>query len=99
MPSSPAVAETEVETADEVETAELRDALDAFIDVMWLEHGLARNTLAGYRSDLSLFGRWLGQYGHPPIEQAGEAELSAYLAGFSRHSKPASQRRLLAAWR
>jgi integrase/recombinase XerD len=78
--------------------AALRDELDAFIDAMWLEHGLARNTLEGYRSDLLLFGRWLTKRGLTLTEASGN-DLSAYLAEFSRASKVASQRRLLATWR
>ncbi|MCC4116935.1 site-specific tyrosine recombinase XerD [Aromatoleum toluclasticum] len=72
--------------------------LDNFNDAMWLEHGLSRNTLAGYRSDLALFAFWLQQRG-TLIPQAGAPDLAAYLAEFSRRSRPASQRRLLAAWR
>ena len=33
--------------------------IDAFIDAIWLEEGLSKNTLSAYRRDLSLFGRWL----------------------------------------
>ncbi|WP_374676242.1 site-specific tyrosine recombinase XerD [Ideonella sp.] len=33
--------------------------IDAFIGALWLEDGLAANTLAAYRRDLSLFVRWL----------------------------------------
>lgn len=75
-----------------------RTALDRFIDAMWLEHGLSANTLASYRSDLSLFALWLERRG-PRIAAAAAADLQAYLAEFSRRAKPASQRRLLSAWR
>ena len=75
-----------------------RSALDRFTDDLWLEHGLARNTLAGYRSDLAHFAAWLEQRdGRLPAASA--ADLSAYLADFSRNARPATQRRLLAAWR
>ncbi len=73
-------------------------ALDAFGDFLWLEHGLARNTIAAYRSDLALFAVWLAARG-APLQAADESDLAAYLAEFSRHAKPASQRRLLSAWR
>lgn len=33
--------------------------IDAFIDAIWLEAGLSRNTLSAYRSDLVLFSRFL----------------------------------------
>ena len=36
------------------------DALiDTFIDALWLEEGLARNSLAAYRRDLGLYAAWL----------------------------------------
>lgn len=77
---------------------EARAELDAFIDTLWLQHGLARNTLAGYRSDLALFAAWLAPRG-TALPHASGADLAAYLAEFSQRAKPASQRRLLAAWR
>jgi integrase/recombinase XerD len=79
--------------------AALADALDAFCDAMWLEHGLARNTLAGYRSDLALFGRWLLDTHGRNIDAANGEDLSTWLADFSNRAKSASQHRLLAAWR
>ncbi len=33
--------------------------IDAFIDALWLEEGLSKNTLSAYRRDLSLLARWL----------------------------------------
>ena len=77
---------------------EHRRELDRFTDTLWLEHGLAHNTLAGYRSDLAHFAAWLETRGQR-LPAAGAADLSAYLAEFSRAAKPASQRRLIAAWR
>lgn len=76
----------------------LRSELDAFTDTLWLEHGLARNTLSGYRSDLALFGLWLAEQG-TALRLADGADLAAYLADFSKRARPASQRRLLSAWR
>ncbi len=75
-----------------------RSELDRFTDTLWLEHGLARNTLAGYRSDLALFAAWLEKRGGE-LKRANGHELAAYLAEFSLRAKPASQRRLLSAWR
>lgn len=75
-----------------------RAELDAFNDAMWLEHGLSQNTLSGYRSDLALFALWLKKRSLSLVS-AGPDALSAYLAEFSLRAKPASQRRLLSAWR
>lgn len=75
-----------------------RSELDRFTDALWLEHGLARNTLAGYRSDLARFAAWM-ETRDTRLPAASSADLAAYLAEFSRSAKPASQRRLLATWR
>ncbi len=72
--------------------------IDAFCDALWLEDGLAKNTLAGYRTDLAQFALWLAAQGKT-LEQAGAADIHAYLRDFSRRARPASQRRLLAALR
>ena len=34
-------------------------AVSAFIDAVWLEDGLAANTLSAYRLDLCAFEQWL----------------------------------------
>ena len=36
-------------------------AIDTFVDALWLEDGLSRNTLAAYRRDLTLYAQWLTQ--------------------------------------
>ena len=44
-------------------------AIDTFVDALWLEDGLSRNTLAAYRRDLTLYAqRPLAQHpgGVPP---------------------------------
>jgi integrase/recombinase XerD len=57
--------------------------VDAFIDALWLEQGLSRNTLAAYRRDLSLYGEWLAAQGRD-IDATVEADLQGYFA--ARHS-------------
>ena len=37
--------------------------IDRFIDALWIEDGLAANTLAAYRRDLALLAAWLGEHG------------------------------------
>lgn len=58
------------------------DALNTFIDALWLEEGLSRNTLDAYRRDLAQLGAWLGLRG-VALDAAGEADLNAYFA--ARH--------------
>ncbi len=59
----------------------------AFIDALWLEEGLSRNTLDAYRRDLVLFGQWLAAQGASAktLPEAGEADISAYFA--ARHDQ------------
>jgi len=72
--------------------------IDDFTDAIWLEDGLSRNTIASYRSDLTIFATWLAQRARS-LPQASRTDLADYLAEFSRRAKPASQRRLLSVWR
>ncbi len=54
------------------------DALiDAFTDALWLEEGLARNTLQAYRSDLHAWRDWLQQR-EKRLLQAAEDDITAY---------------------
>lgn len=46
--------------------------IDAFIGALWLEDGLAANTLAAYRRDLSLFVRWLREQDEGAAPGEGE---------------------------
>ncbi|MFA9438756.1 site-specific tyrosine recombinase XerD [Uliginosibacterium sp. sgz301328] len=73
-------------------------AIDDFVDSVWLQDGLARNTLEAYRSDLRLFAQWLGRQ-QRDIQHADKNAIAAYLTELSSHSKPATQRRVLAALR
>jgi integrase/recombinase XerD len=57
--------------------------IDAFIDALWLEEGLSKNTLAAYRRDLELYARWLGEHGRG-LMATTEADLNAYFA--ARHA-------------
>ena len=55
--------------------------IDTFIDAVWLEDGLARNTLAAYRRDLTLFGQWLSaEYAGVALEHSQEVHLQAFFA-------------------
>jgi integrase/recombinase XerD len=74
------------------------DTLDAFIDHLWLEDGLAKNTLESYRTDLSQFALWLSQ-NKLSLLDASQANIQQYLAVKFPHSKPRSISRLIASMR
>ena len=69
-------------------------SIDAFVDALWLEEGLSRNTLAAYRTDLSLYSRWLGQR-ERVLTQSTEADLSAYFSAKHAQSKATTANRRL----
>ena len=54
--------------------------LDEFCDHLWLEDGLAKNTLEAYRRDLTLFGDWLARTQKRALLDTREEDLSAYFA-------------------
>ena len=72
--------------------------LDTFIDHLWLEDGLSKNTLDSYRTDLTLFSTWLGNQ-HKTILSANQADIQQYLAVKFPQSKPRSISRLIASMR
>ncbi len=53
--------------------------IDAFADALWLEEGLARNTLDAYRRDLIALVHWLAPQGKGLL-QVQETDLQAYFA-------------------
>jgi integrase/recombinase XerD len=55
-----------------------RAAIDRFVDAVWIEDGLAANTLAAYRRDLTLLGEWLAAAAGRSLDQASEGDLRAY---------------------
>ncbi|NMM77394.1 site-specific tyrosine recombinase XerD [Acidovorax sp. SRB_14] len=59
-------------------------AIDSFVDTLWLEDGLSRNTLAAYRRDLALYAQWLAMQPQPlALDDTAEPHLQAYFA--ARH--------------
>jgi integrase/recombinase XerD len=53
--------------------------INAFLDALWLEKGLADQTLSAYRRDLSQYARWLQTQPDCTLLQAQRAELLDYL--------------------
>ncbi|MEO8204177.1 MAG: site-specific tyrosine recombinase XerD [Betaproteobacteria bacterium] len=65
--------------------------VDAFCDALWLEDGLARNTLEAYRRDLGLFSGWLGKAAGRTLLEAREDDLGGFFA--SRHASTGARHR------
>lgn len=73
--------------------------LDHFIDHLWLEDGLSKNTLQSYRLDLTAFAAWLQQNENKLLDQAVQADIQQYLAVRFPQSRPRSISRLIASLR
>jgi integrase/recombinase XerD len=71
--------------------------IDDFCDSLWLEHGLARNSLDAYRRDLRLFARWLDvtRPERASLLTVEPHDLDAYFADRHAESKPSSANRRL----
>jgi len=70
--------------------------IDDFLDALWLEDGLSKNTLAAYRRDLALFAKWMGAERERPLDTARENDLQAYMgARLSTKGKASSANRRL----
>ncbi|MDP3087816.1 MAG: site-specific tyrosine recombinase XerD [Methylotenera sp.] len=72
--------------------------LDTFIDHLWLEDGLSKNTLESYRLDLSAFALWLRPQ-NKQLLTVDQADIQQYLAVKFPQSKPRSISRLIASMR
>lgn len=82
--------ETDVQQANQA-------AIDEFCDTLWLEDGLAKNSLDAYRRDLVMFAKWLMNERGKPLLAAGTEDVSAYFAARHEETKATSANRRLAA--
>ncbi len=73
-------------------------AIDAFCDAVWLEDGLAKNTLDAYRRDLVLFARWLATRAST-LDAADESDLTAYVSERHPTTRASTANRRLAVLR
>jgi len=70
--------------------AQDRQLLDAFCDALWLEDGLARNSIEAYRRDLEQLGLWLARERRGALTAVDEGALHAFFA--ARHRRAPSGR-------
>ncbi len=86
---------SEEKSSDSADLAEI----DAFCDLLWLEDGLARTSLASYRSDLLQFSAWLGQNAACGLLAVDAPTLLRYVATLSMTLRASSQARYLSTLR
>jgi integrase/recombinase XerD len=63
-------------------------SIDRFVDALWIEEGLAANTLAAYRRDLTLLSAWLARSTDRALLDASETDLRQY--ALARHAGSAA---------
>ena len=73
--------------------------IDRFLDGLWLEDGLAKNSLAAYRRDLTLFATWLAQAQARELVHARASDVQGYMLARHALSKATSANRRLAVFR
>ncbi|WP_416548264.1 site-specific tyrosine recombinase XerD [Limnohabitans sp. DCL3] len=72
-----------------------QNAIDRFAEALWLEDGLAANTLAAYRLDLSLYANWLFLTHRLALAASQEHHLQSYFAQRHAQTKATSANRRL----
>ncbi len=72
-------------------------SIRAFLDALWLEDGLSKNTLASYRNDLASFDVWLRDTRHSALPQATESSINEWFASVHAETSPATANRRLSA--
>jgi integrase/recombinase XerD len=73
--------------------------IDRFLDALWLEDGLAKNSLAAYRRDLALFAAWLDETAGRELAAAHGSDVQGYMVARHAGSKATSANRRLAVFR
>lgn len=74
--------------------------IDRFLDALWMERGLSKNTLAAYRRDLTGFGDWLNKNRKSGLLDARRDDVLAYLSSrVETGAKPRTTARLLSSLR
>lgn len=70
-------------------------AIESFLDALWMERGLSRNTLIAYRSDLEAFAAWLARRDRVLLDARRE-DVLGYLSTLAPASPRTAMRRLSA---
>jgi integrase/recombinase XerD len=73
--------------------------IDTFCDTLWLEDGLAKASLASYRSDLLRFAGWLAEHRLGTLCNADDVALTRFVAALSQTLRASSQARYISTLR
>jgi integrase/recombinase XerD len=68
--------------------------IDDFCDTLWLEEGLAKNTLEAYRRDLTLLAKWLTAHQYTTLFTVNTETLHQYMQRLQAGKATSANRRL-----
>lgn len=74
-------------------------AVDAFIESLWIEEGLSRNTQLAYRRDLQLLADWAAAERQRTLDRIEELDLMAYATSRHDGGKASSANRRLSVFK
>ena len=80
-------------SSSSIELQSSLDGVEDFVQTLWLEDGLSRNTQEAYRRDLSLFAQWLAEQGRT-LNVCNEVDLLGYAASRAADKTTSANRRL-----
>lgn len=89
-------AEPKATVEDATLPVESQALIDEFCDTLWLEDGLAKNSIDAYRRDMRLFATWLHQETDKNPLAAHAEDLNHYFAARHGETKATSANRRLA---
>lgn len=75
------------------------EAIDRFIDALWLEDGLSPLTLAAYRRDLTLYAGWLQDPQGKALNDSVQTDLLAFMAQRHASTKATTANRRLSVFK
>lgn len=70
-------------------------SIDLFMDALWLEDGLSKNTLSAYRRDLTLLAQWLESEAQRALDETRELDLLGYISAQHATSRATTSNRRL----
>jgi integrase/recombinase XerD len=76
---------------------DVHPSIRQFLDALWLEDGLAKNTLASYRNDLASFDVWLRDTLSLSLPLAEASHIQSWFAHVHPDTRPATANRRLSA--
>jgi integrase/recombinase XerD len=93
------MAQTDQSKSDSAAVQRSEELVDRFLDAIWMERGLSKNTLGAYRADLMTLGRGLSDK-NKSIDKASKSDLLDFIADrVEGGAKPRSTARQLSSFR